>query len=76
MGKVVMNIPYGEFVIDSADALTLCEVLAKAERYRENYKNSQATYHIYPYEGGNTFGFRLLTDDQYRLYRLAGKPEE
>jgi hypothetical protein len=76
MAKVVLNIPYGDYVIDSKDAMALCEALAKAERYREKYSNSSSTHHIYPLEGGGNFGFRLITDEQYKLYRLAGKPED
>lgn len=76
MAKVVLNIPYGEFVVDAKDAMVMCEALAKAERYRAKYNGDGSTYHIYPHEGGNSFGFQLLTDDQYRLYKLAGKPED
>lgn len=77
MAKVVLNIPYGDFVIDAKDAMMLCEALSKAERYREKYQsgNSGNTYHIYPLDGAN-FGFRLLTNDQYNMYKLAGKPED
>ena len=75
MAKVVLNIPYGDFVIDAKDAMMLCEALAKAERYREKYQSSNTTYHIYPHEGAQ-FGFRLLTNNQYNMYKLAGKPED
>jgi hypothetical protein len=75
MAKVVLNIPYGDFVVDAKDALALCETLSKSERYREKYQSSVTTHHIYPMDGGQ-FGFRLLSNEQYNMYKLAGKPEE
>ncbi len=77
MAKVILNIPYGDYVIDAKDAMLLCEALANAERYREKYHGSDAgsTYHVYPLDGAQ-FGFRLITDEQYNMYKLAGKPED
>ncbi len=76
MPKVIAEIPYGSFVVDAKDAMTLCEILGKAERYRNKWKDSGSTHHIYPLEGDNNFGFKLLTNDQYQMYKLAGKPED
>lgn len=75
MSKVIVEIPYGSFVINAEDAMTLCGILSKGERYREKYSNGNTTHHIFPLEGGS-FGFKLLTDDAYNMYRLAGKPED
>ena len=74
MANVIVEIPYGSFVVNSKDAMTLCEILGKAEKYREKYQGGNTTHHIFPMEGA--FGFRLITDDAYRLYKLAGKPED
>jgi hypothetical protein len=76
MSKVIVNIPYGEFVVDAKDAMMMCEALAKAERYRMKYHGDKSTYHIFPYEGSSAFAFTLLTNDQYNMYKLAGKPED
>jgi hypothetical protein len=76
MAKVVLNIPYGEFVVDSKDAMALCEILGKAEKYHSRWKNDITTHHVYPVEASNSFGFRLITNEQYNMYKLAGKPED
>ena len=76
MSKVVLSVPYGDYVIDAKDAVMLCEALSKAERYQEKYRSSGgSTHHVYPVDGA-VFNFRLMTTEQYNLYKLAGKPQE
>lgn len=76
MAKVIVDIPYGSFVVDSKDAIALCDILGKAERYRSAWKDNVTTHHIYPVGSDTNFGFRLITNDAYQMYKLAGKPED
>jgi hypothetical protein len=74
---MVIHMAYGEFVMDTKDAVTLMQILEKAERYQEKYRSTAdggSTYHIYPSDSAVTA--KLITDDMYRMAKLAGKPEE
>jgi hypothetical protein len=80
---MIVNLGYAEYVMPTKDAVTILELLAKAQRYEERYvskddKNnttgeSYHTYHVYAND--NTFGGKVLSDDKYRLASLAGKPD-
>ena len=82
MAKVVVSVPYGDFVVDAKDALLLADVLSKSERYQSKYhsaegdKPSHNTHHIYEMDPDSTFQMRIVTDDNYKLFKLAGKPED
>ena len=84
MSKVVVGLGYSNYIVDTKDAVALCEIMSKAERYEEKYnreedgKPSFYTYHVWEQDGEMTgsWGFKLLPDGRYRLAKLAGKPEE
>jgi hypothetical protein len=82
MAKCVFSPPYGEIVLDAKDAMALMEIFSKVERYQSkwhsatNDKESHTTYHIYEFDSGGSMSLKLLTDAEYRNYKLAGKPEE
>ena len=79
---MIVTLGYAEYVMPTKDAVTILELLAKAEKYEERYigkddKNnttgtSYHTYHVY--ENESTFGGKVMSDDKYRLAKLAGKP--
>ena len=80
---MILTLGYAEYVMPTKDAVTILELLAKAQKYEERYigkddKNntkgeSYHTYHVY--ENDTTFGGKVMSDDKYRLASLAGKPE-
>lgn len=76
MAKATFTIGYTNYVMDVKDALTIAEMLAKCEIYENKYHGvgKDSTYHIYPCDK-KVGTIELLTDEQYRLYKLAGKPE-
>ena len=82
MGKVVVEMGYKSFVMDSKDGVALMEVLGKAEIYEEKYHREEGgnpahyTYHVYPMEARSGIAMRLISDDVYKLYKIAGKPNE
>lgn len=81
---VIVDFGYSKVVLSKDKAFQLIECLESAERYEEKYwpeakrkeKNMQSeyTYHVYPTEV--SFSFRVLSDEQYQLCKLAGKPQE
>lgn len=82
MSKVVVEMGYKSFVMDTKDGIALMEVLGKAEIYEEKYhrdeesKESRYTYHVYPMEVRSGIAMRLMSDELYKLYKLAGKPQD
>jgi hypothetical protein len=70
---MVVSLTYGEFVMDTKDAVMLMQILEKAEKYQIKYRSEGSTHHIYPSD--EAFGAKLLSADMYRMAKLAGKPE-
>lgn len=71
---VVLSFGYGEYVVSPKDAVTIMEMLQKAERYECKYKSGgDSTYHVYP--SSESLTAKLISDDMYRMAKLAGKPE-
>lgn len=72
---MIVSMPYGDVVLSVEDAVQLTKILEKAEKYRCNYKSGQdSTHHIYPMPDQMTM--KLITQETYQMYKLAGKPEE
>jgi hypothetical protein len=72
---MIVTMPYGDIVLPTEDALTLMKLLEKAEKYRCNYKSGQdSTHHIYPLP--DQMQSKLITQETYAMYKLAGKPED
>jgi len=82
MSKVVVEMGYKSFVMDTKDGVALMEVLGRAEMYEEKYNReeesaeSRYTYHVYPMDVRSGIAMRLLSDELYKLYKIAGKPQE
>ena len=81
MSKVIINLGYRQVVVDAAKAIALAEMLKDAETYESKYHSrtetteSHNTHHIYPMTQDSAFTMQLVTDEAYRLYKLAGKPD-
>lgn len=84
MSKVVVSLGYRSIVLDADKAIALAELMQNAEAYESKWhsktdvRESYNSYHIYPMEldGSSFLTMQLLTDDAYRMYKLAGKPTE
>lgn len=79
MSKAIIRIGYDNYVMDTADALKIAEAMAKAERYKDVWRRTEdggATYHIWEQDEVQEFTIRPIPDNVYRLYKLAGKPQE
>lgn len=71
---MIMTLPYGDVVVSVEDSLTILKILEKAERYRQKYESGGSTHHIFPLE--DQVHTRMVTQDTYAMYKLAGKPED
>ena len=76
---IVTFTSYGGFVLDSDKAMQIMEMLRGAEKFKAHYKHDQnggiTTYHVWAHDPGDSFvDFKYLTDEQYALAKVAGKP--
>lgn len=77
--KIVVEFQYSAFVLDSDKAVAIMEMLRGAEKYRMKYVGGEvgSTHHIWPHSADDNFViFKYLTDSQYALAKIAGKPED
>jgi hypothetical protein len=72
---IVVTMGYQDFVMSPKDAFALSEVLGRVERYESKYHGSSVdnTFHVYPND--KPFQMQVISDDVYRMAKLAGKPE-
>jgi len=55
------------------------ELLEKAEAYEEKWRKNEdggTTYHVYPLDPEKVPSLKLVSDDLYRMAKLAGKPDK
>jgi hypothetical protein len=81
MSKVVVNLGYRSIVVDARQAIALAEVINGAEVYESKYHSAKddnpsfSTHHVYPMTQEYAISMQLMTDEAYRMYKLAGKPD-
>lgn len=78
MTKAILAVGYTEYVLDLKDAVTVAELLSKAEKHEGKYHHSSSTrsHHIYENEESELASLKLITDSFYRMAKLAGKPDK
>ena len=82
MSKVIIEIGYRSYVMDADDALVMANLLGRAERYEAKWhsktetSDSRYTHHVYAEAAPDAPTMRILHDEVYNMYKLAGKPED
>lgn len=82
MSKVIIELGYRSYVLNAKDAVALAEMLGRAERYEAKWhsktddKDSHYTHHVYADNASDAPTMRILSDETYNMYKLAGKPED
>lgn len=77
MAKAILTIGYTSYVLDIKDAVGVVEILSGAEMYESKYRStSPNTHHIYANENPELGTIKLISDELYRLAKLAGKPDK
>lgn len=72
---MIVTLPYGDVVLPTDEAVTLMKLIEKAEKYRCKYNGAAgATHHIFALE--EQMNAKLVSQDTYAMYKLAGKPED
>lgn len=79
---VVMDLGYRSVVLSTEDAIQVAEILARGEAFEEKYRTKEEkeksgvdtdyTYHVFPQD--KQFSMKVLSDSQYQMAKLAGKP--
>jgi hypothetical protein len=82
MAKVVIDMGYKSYVMDAEQGIALMDALSKAEVYEEKYHREEAgnvshyTYHVYPLDSRSGINMKLLGAEAYKMYKMAGKPND
>ena len=76
---VVMEFSYVSIVLSPKDALVMAEIMQRAERYEKKYRRETGgdttyTYHVWP--NSDEISMKIISDDVYRMAKLAGKAEK
>lgn len=82
MSKVILELGYRSYVLDANDAIAMAEMLGRAERYEAKWHSkteitdSHYTHHVYADNPSDAPTMRIINDDVYNMYKLAGKPDK
>jgi hypothetical protein len=80
MAKLSVQVGYRNYVLDGEKALQVLDILQGAELYEVKWRTDSeggTTQHIYPQDVmSGKVEVTYLTDEQYRMYKLAGKPQD
>jgi hypothetical protein len=78
--RAVVSVGYTQIVLDIEDAVTVARILNAAENYALKWREGgdTATYHIFNRADNKltVTDLRLISDDHYRIAKLAGRPPE
>ena len=79
MPKAIVNFGYSDYIVDAEDALTLYNILAKAERYKRDYRSKDEggpLHYVWEQDNEDEMrNFTIMSDSLYRMAKLAGKPQ-
>lgn len=77
MAKGIITLGYTDYVLDLKEVVTIAEIMGRAERYESKYASgSGSAHHIYENDSKELATIKLISDDFYRLAKLAGKPAD
>jgi hypothetical protein len=82
INMVVVELGWKKLVMTKEAAFQLASALEVAEIYERKWvpegerveKGVDHTFHVYPND--HAFGMEIISDDLYRMAKLAGKPEK
>ena len=79
VGKAIVTLGYVKYVVDADEAVTIANIIANAELYTEKWRKAEeggTTHHVWEQDANNDVSMKVLPVSLYRMYKLAGKPEE
>lgn len=72
--KAIIQVGYTDYVMDADVALKMMEMLNTAERYRRKGYGDDAAYYIWEQPVTEQQSLTLISEDLYRMAKLAGEP--
>lgn len=80
MSMGVVKFGYVSLVMPTEQAVKIADILIEAEVYEQHYAKDEndktiRTHHIYKKENLEV-DIEVISDTQYKMYKLAGKPKE
>lgn len=80
MSMAMVKVGYVHLVLPTEQAMKLADILIEAEVYEQHYAKDEndktiRTHHIYKKEDVSV-EVEVISDTQYKMYKLAGKPKE
>lgn len=80
MSMAIVKFGYMHLVLPNDQAMKIADTLLEAEVYEQHYAKDGndktiRTHHIYKKEDVS-IGVEVISDTQYKMYKLAGKPKE
>jgi hypothetical protein len=72
---ILFELNWGQkYAMSLEDATAFIKILERSFSYEEKDKNGTKSIHAYPVD--KEFRFATLSNDTFKLAKLAGKPEE
>jgi len=80
MSKVMIDIGYRKYVVNTDDAIKIAAMLSTAEMYESRYAkddkgDSMTMHYVYP-QDEMRWQMEIMPDSIYRMAKLAGKPTQ
>jgi hypothetical protein len=80
MSKVMIDIGYRKYVVNTDDAIKIAAMLSTAEMYESRYAkddkgDSMTMHYVYP-QDEMRWHMDIMPDSIYRMAKLAGKPTQ
>ena len=72
---MIVELGYIKYVMSNKDAVTIADILEKAELYEQKWRKEEdggTTYHVY--DNDKQFTLTTLSGSLYNMAKLAGKP--
>lgn len=80
MAKAIIRYGYDSYVVEAEDALTIHNILAKAEHYHRKYRSTDdggTSYYVWEQDTSSEMrDITMMPDGLYRMAKLAGKPDD
>lgn len=76
MSRGIITLGYIDYVLDLKDVVNVAEILGRAEQYESKYNGGDNTHHIFESSRKELAVIKLISEDFYRLAKLAGRPDK
>lgn len=74
MDKAIVRVGYTEYIMPTKDALEVARIMNSAERYETKGYGEDKCYYVWSDNRPAIAGFEFITEDIYRMAKLAGQP--